>query len=49
MAETSEVKKPVINATIGLYPLIVVDIVKSCCSEKFERPEINIARAHLIG
>jgi nicotinamidase-related amidase len=42
MDKTTEMKKPVINATVGLYPLIVVDIVKSCCSEKFERPEINI-------
>jgi len=25
-----------------LYPLIVVDLMKSCCGEKFERPEINI-------
>ena len=42
MAETSNIEKPVVNATVGLHPLIVVDIVKSCCSEEFERPEINI-------
>jgi nicotinamidase-related amidase len=35
-------EKSTINATVGLYPLIVVDLVKSCCSEKFERPEIDI-------
>jgi nicotinamidase-related amidase len=42
MNATSEMEKPVINATVGLYPLIVVDLIKSCCSEKFERPEIDI-------
>jgi len=42
MDETSKMEKPVINATVGLYPLIVVDLMKSCCSEKFERPDINI-------
>ena len=42
MDETGEMKKPVVNATVGWYPLIVVDLVNSCCSEKFERPEINI-------
>jgi len=42
MNEPSKMEKPVIKATVGLYPLIVVDLVKSCCSEKFERPEINI-------
>jgi len=42
MTGTSNMEKPVIRATVGLYPLIVVDIVKSCCSEKFERPKINI-------
>jgi len=35
-------EKLVVNATVGLYPLIVVDLMKGCCSEKFERPEINI-------
>ncbi len=42
MTETFNMEKPVVNATVGLYPLIVVDMVRSCCSEKFERPEINI-------
>ena len=42
MDKTTEMKKPVINATVGLYPLIVVDLMNSCCSKKFERPEINI-------
>jgi len=42
MDDTSEMEKAVINATVGLYPLIVVDLMNGCCSEKFERPEINI-------
>ncbi|MDH5460699.1 MAG: hypothetical protein OEX09_00515 [Candidatus Bathyarchaeota archaeon] len=42
MDKTAETKKPVVNATVGWYPLIVVDLVNSCCSEKFERPEIDI-------
>lgn len=42
MNKTAEMKKPVVNATVGWYPLIAVDLVNSCCSEKFERPEINI-------
>jgi len=39
---TSEMGKPLINATVGLYPLIVIDLMKGCCSKKFERPKINI-------
>jgi len=42
MDKTSEIEKSVINATVGLYPLILVDLMNVCCSEKFERPEINI-------
>jgi nicotinamidase-related amidase len=42
MTETFNMEKPVVNATVGLYPLIVVDMVRSCCREKFERPETNI-------
>ncbi len=42
MNETHKMKKPVINVTVGLYPLIVVDLMNGCCSEKFERPEISI-------
>ena len=42
MDKPAEMKKPVVNATVGLYPLIAVDLVNSCCSEMFERPEINI-------
>lgn len=42
MDKTSEIEKPVTNATVGLYPLIVVDLMNGCCSEKFERPKINI-------
>lgn len=37
-----EVEESVINATVGLYPLIVVDPINVCCSEKFERPELDI-------
>ena len=32
-----------IRTTVGLHPLIVVDIIRSCCSGKFERPEWNIS------
>ncbi len=42
MTETSSIKESGINASVGLYPLIVVDVVQSCCSKKFERPEIDI-------
>lgn len=42
MDKTSEIEKPVIKATVGLYPLIVVDLMNGCCSDKFERPKINI-------
>ncbi|NIO36522.1 isochorismatase family protein [Candidatus Bathyarchaeota archaeon] len=42
MDKTSEIKKPVINATVDLHPLIVVDVLNCCCSEKFERSELNI-------
>ena len=42
MTGTLSNERPSINASVGLYPLIVVDVVKSCCSEKFERPEIDI-------
>jgi len=42
MDKAPKMEKPVIHATVGLYPLIVVDLMKSCCSKKFERPEINI-------
>ena len=42
MDKITEMKKPVIDATVGLYPLIVVDVVNGCCSEKFERPELSI-------
>lgn len=38
----SKMEKPVINTTVGLYPLIVVDPINLCCSEKFERPEWDI-------
>ena len=37
-----EVEDSVITATVGLYPLIVVDPINVCCSEMFERPEIDI-------
>jgi len=42
MDKATEKKKPAVNATVGWYPLIAVDLVNSCCSEMFERPEINI-------
>jgi len=42
MDKPAEMKKPVVNATVGWYPLLVVDLMNSCCSEKFERPEIDI-------
>jgi len=42
MDKAPKMEKPVIHAAVGLYPLIVVDLMKSCCSKKFERPEINI-------
>lgn len=38
----SKIEESVISTTVGLYPLIVVDPINSCCSEKFERPEWNI-------
>ncbi len=31
-----------VNASVGFYPLVVVDVVKSCCSEKFERPKMDV-------
>ena len=34
---------PSINTTVGLHPLIVIDMIRSCCSRKFERPEWNIS------
>ena len=43
MNATRGMEKPVANTTSGLYPLIVVDVIKSCCNQKFERPEIDIA------
>lgn len=42
MPKPSSVHKPAIDATVGLYPLIVVDVMNDCCSERFERREINI-------
>jgi nicotinamidase-related amidase len=42
MDVTYKMGKSTVNATVGLYPLIVVDLIKSCCGEKFERPEIDI-------
>ncbi len=42
VGKITEMRKPVVNATVGLYPLIVVDVVNGCCSEKFERPTMNI-------
>jgi len=42
MNKMSKMEKPVINATVGLYPLIAVDPINSCCSKKFERPEWDI-------
>ena len=38
----SKIEESVISTTVGLYPLIVVDPINSCCSEKFERSEWNI-------
>ena len=32
-----------VDTTVGPHPLIVVDTIRSCCSEKFERPEWNIS------
>ena len=32
-----------VNTTVGLHPLIIIDMIRSCCSEKFERPEWNIS------
>jgi len=37
-----EVEESDANLTVELYPLIVVDPINVCCSEKFERPELNI-------
>ena len=34
---------------VGLHPLIVVDMIRSCCSEKFERPEWNISFSKIRG
>lgn len=45
--KTAATKKPVVNATVGWYPLIVVDLVNSCCREKFERPEIDITSSRI--
>ncbi len=42
MDKMFNIEESVVNATVGLYPLIVVDPINSCCSEKFERPEWNI-------
>jgi len=42
MTETSRMEEPYISATVRLYPLIAVDLMNACCSEKFERPEMNI-------
>lgn len=39
---SSFTEKNLVNATVGLYPLIAVDPINSCCSTKFERPEIDI-------
>ncbi len=35
-------EKFIIDTTVGLYTLIVVDLIKSCCSENYGRPEIGI-------
>jgi nicotinamidase-related amidase len=43
----SKTEIPVISATVGLYPLIVVDPINVCCSEKFERPELNITYSRI--
>lgn len=32
-----------VNTAVGLHPLIVVDMIRSCCSRKFERPEWSIS------
>jgi len=42
-----EIEEPIINATVGLYPLIAVDPINSCCSEKFERPELDITYSRI--
>ena len=42
MDETPETERPFVNAAVGSCPLIVIDVIKSCCSEKSERPEIDI-------
>lgn len=42
-----EVKESVVNATVGLYPLIVVDPINLCCSEKFERSELGITYSRI--
>lgn len=42
-----QVEEPVVTATVGLYPLIVVDPTNLCCSEKFERPELDITYSRI--
>lgn len=42
-----EAEESAINTTVGLYPLIVVDPVNVCCSEEFERPELDITYSRI--
>ena len=35
-------EKQLVKATVGLHPLIAVDLINACCSRKFERPEIDV-------
>ena len=42
-----EFEGSVIRATVGLYPLIMVDPINLCCGEKFERPEWNITYSRI--
>lgn len=42
MSKMSKIEEQVINTTVGLYLLLVIDPTNLCCSEKFERSEWNI-------